>query len=509
LTQTVEDKDSDTSTESVNLSGTNAKAAFSIRDDGPSASTTVPDIASGEAHPTDLILDESTNYADGVSSVTKDFSVYFVSEDAATSAYEVNYGADGPNNSGAVTYGLSLTTIVNGERVAIGGSDVVFSGLTTLDSTAINLYVVNGEIVGRTSTGSDIYFKISVDNDGEVTFSRTAASPAIKHGSVSSVDENALITLNSGGTSNFAVTLTQTVTDGDGDTANARINLIGDGAVSGGPDFIIQDDGPTASTRTPSGASGDVAPATLVLDESISGDGVNTATGDFSVYFVTEDTSTAGYEIAYGTDGPATTDAVTYSLSLTTISSNVRVPASGTDVISSGLTTLDGTAINLYSENNDIVGKTASSASDVFFKLSVSSAGVVTFSRTANSPAIKHANTGNDDENATLALNGGNSGTSFAVTLTQTVKDGDGDSASASINLLGSDLVGNGPSFVIQDDGPISTTRTPTGSSGDVAPSDLVLDESPTARDGVNSAAADFSVYFVTEDSSTIGYEVD
>ena len=98
----------------------------------------------------------------------------------------------------------------------------------------------------------------------------------------------------------------QTVTDADGDTDTAELDL-GTGV------FTIEDDGPDAVVI-------DTTPTAIVLDESAlppDGDGIVSATADFSVNF-----SAANF----GTDGASS---ATYSLVLT-----------GSDV-ASGLFALD------------------------------------------------------------------------------------------------------------------------------------------------------------------------
>ena len=88
--------------------------------------------------------------------------------------------------------------------------------------------------------------------------------------------------------------LVQTVTDADGDSDAAALNL-------GAGVFTVQDDGPDAVVVNPTAAA-------IVLDESPvapGGDGIVSATGNFSVNF-----SAANF----GTDGAGS---ATYSLVLT------------------------------------------------------------------------------------------------------------------------------------------------------------------------------------------------
>ena len=215
------------------------------------------------------------------------------------------------------------------------------------------------------------------------------------------------------------LTLTQTVTDADGDTDSASINL-------GAGVFVIQDDGPDAVVIG--------TPAAIVLDETRpvapGGDGIASATGDFSVNFLA---------VNFGTDGASS---ATYSLVLT--GSNV---ASGLFALDAADTTAgdgdgigQGAEIVLNQSGNTITG---SAGGTNYFTITVDNDpasptfGDVTFTQLNN---IWHPNTGSYDEAATLTL-------SDPARLQLRVTDADGDTASAALDL------GTGV-FQIQDDGP-------------------------------------------------------
>ena len=90
--------------------------------------------------------------------------------------------------------------------------------------------------------------------------------------------------------------LEQTITDQDGDSATASLDL-SDGV------FVIEDDGPTIGTPTA------VAAGALTLDESaLADDGVHSVSANFADNFAAANPS-------YGTDGPGTTS-YGFSLSL-------------------------------------------------------------------------------------------------------------------------------------------------------------------------------------------------
>ena len=255
---------------------------------------------------------------------------------------------------------------------------------------------------------------------------------SLNHGDTTSHDD--IVTLVDSG-----ITAQVTVTDGDGDSIDAEVNI---GAAIG-----FEDDGPDAVVE-------DTTVAELVLDESpvddpdtvvVEGDGVVSATVNVAGNF--------GALIDYGTDGEGS---VGYTLEL-----------SGDD-IGSGLYALDatdtdagdgdgigqGSEILLSADGDDIVGM----ADGVeYFRISVDGDGDVTFEQSNN---IWHDTTSDDDEPETLTLSDEDT---FEVV--QTVTDADGDSDTAAVSL------GSGV-FTIQDDGPDAVVE-------DTTVAELVLDESP------------------------------
>ena len=262
-------------------------------------------------------------------------------------------------------------------------------------------------------TPANTYFTITVDNNpasptfGDVTFTQTHN---IWHDDTNDPDDPEALTTAAAGD----LTLTQTVTDADGDTDSASINL-------GAGVFVIQDDGPDAVVIG--------TPAAIVLDESPvapGGDGIVSATADFSVNF-----SAANF----GTDGASS---ARYALVLTGAG-----VASGLFALDAADTTAgdgdgigQGASIVLNKVGNDILGQIGGVT---YFTISVDGNGVVTFTdNTANN--LWHSNTGNPDDPQTLTL-------SDPALLQLTVTDADGDTASAALNL------GAGV-FTIEDDGP-------------------------------------------------------
>ena len=419
LTQTVTDADGDTDSASINLGA----GVFVIQDDGPDA------VVIGT--PAAIVLDESpvAPGGDGIVSATADFSVNFSA---------ANFGTDGASSA---RYALVLT----GAGVASGLFALDAADTTAGDGDGIGqgasivLNKVGNDILGQ--IGGVTYFTISVDGNGVVTFTDNTANN-LWHSNTGNPDDPQTLTLSD------PALLQLTVTDADGDTASAALNL-------GAGVFTIEDDGPDAVVVNPTAAA-------IVLDESPvapGGDGIVSATGNFSVNFAAAN---------FGTDGAGS---ATYSLVLT--GSNV---ASGLFALDAADTTAgDGDGIGQGAQIvlNQVRQRhsPARIGAITYFTIQINPAtGVVTFTdNTANN--LWHANTGNPDDPQTLTLANAN-----LLQLVQTVTDADGDSDAAALNL------GAGV-FTVQDDGPDAVVVNPTAAA-------IVLDESPVAPggDGIVSA---------------------
>ncbi len=389
-----------------------------VKDDAPfnfqtaSADTIVLDESAAGVDP-----DGPGDAAAGTSSATANFANNF-------------FAIVGVDTPGSTSYALDL----DGTDVASGLFALGTAGAQG-DAILLN-QASNGDIVGAVAGSSTPHFTISVDSDGEVTFTQ---SQNIWHATDSDDDDKATLTLSDP----TALTISQTVTDFDGDSSTASINL-GSGV------FSIEDDGPDAVAL---GVLGDA----LVLDETrpegTDSDGASapgglaSTTADFSDNFQTT--------IDYGTDGEGSVD---YSLTL-----------SGANV-GSGLFSFDpqggkGDEIVLNLVGDDVVG-TANGTPH--FTISVDSDGEITFSQSEN---IWHDDDGDHDDAETLTLSGDD-----YLRIEQTVSDADGDSDSDFVDL------GSGV-FTIQDDGPTAAVNT------QATPDALVVDES--AADGSDPDSAD------------------
>jgi hypothetical protein len=314
-----------------------------FEDDGPSISTT-------GAEPT-LTVDETVLATDATQSFAANFSSAF--------------GADG---AGTLTYALGVVAAA--------------SGLTdTATGEAVNLSLNGAVVQGRTATSNLLVFTVSVAANGDVTLDQIRA---VVHPDASNPDDSKTLAADN------LVTLTATITDKDGDSAQATLNI--------GQNLVFKDDGPSINTTG-------VEP-TLTVDETVL---ATNATQSFA----------ANFSSAFGADGAGT---LTYAL--------------GVVAGASGLTdTATGEAVNLSLNGAVVQGRTATS-NLLVFTVSVAANGDVTLDQIR---AVVHPDASNPDDSKTLAADN-------LVTLTATITDKDGDSAQATLNI--------GQNLVFKDDGP-------------------------------------------------------
>ena len=127
--------------------------------------------------------------------------------------------------------------------------------------------------------------------------------------------------------------------------------------------------------------------------------------------------------------------------------------------------TLTGQTVVLSKDGNDIVG-TINSGTTTVIRISVSAAGVVTFTQ---SPAVEQANPASHDESIALAA------TANLITLTATVTDGDQDKGALTRDITSS--------FMIQDDGPTVALALNAGQQ-------VVVDETIGQNPGENETGS-------------------
>ncbi|MBY5406848.1 DUF5801 repeats-in-toxin domain-containing protein, partial [Rhizobium leguminosarum] len=295
----------------------------------------------------------------------------------ASASFATSFTSNGGADGGAITYALGISQVTN------------VSGLTDTETgQSVLLFVEGGNVVGRAgSAAGAIVFTVSVSAAGVVSLDQARA---IIHADTTNPDDSRTLAAAD------LVTLTATITDGDGDHAAATHNI--------GQNFNFEDDGPTITATS--------TPPQLTVDETI-------LTTNASASFATSFTSNGG------ADGGA----ITYALGISQVT-NV-----------SGLTdTETGQSVLLFVEGGNVVGRAGSAAGAIVFTVSVSAAGVVSLDQAR---AIIHADTTNPDDSRTLAA-------ADLVTLTATITDGDGDHAAATHNI--------GQNFNFEDDGPTITT---------------------------------------------------
>ncbi|OOQ44370.1 hypothetical protein AO361_14745 [Pseudomonas fluorescens] len=338
LTATTTDGDGDSAQATLNI-GQN----LVFKDDGPSINTTGTEPM--------LTVDETVLATND----TQNFAANFNSA----------FGADG---AGTLTYALDV----------VAGA----SGLTDTETgEAVNLSL-NGTVVeGRTATTSLLVFTASVAANGDVTLDQLRA---VVHPDATNPDDSTSLT------SDNLVTLTATITDKEGDSAQATLNI--------GQNLVFKDDGPSISTTG--------AEPTLTVDETV------LATNDTQSF-------AANFTSAFGADGAGT---LSYAL--------------GVVAGASGLTdTASNQAVNLSLNGTVVEGRTATS-NLLVFTVSVAANGSVTLDQLR---AVVHSDPSNPDDSKSLTSDN-------LVTLTAIKTDGDGDSAQATLNI--------GQNLVFKDDGP-------------------------------------------------------
>ncbi|WP_064693525.1 DUF5801 repeats-in-toxin domain-containing protein [Rhizobium aegyptiacum] len=318
-------------------------------DDGPAITAT--------GSPSQLTVDETNLSIDA----NGDFSSFFTA----------NAGADGDD----ITYALGINQVTN------------VSGLTdTATGQSVLLFVEGGNVVGRAGIGGPVVFTVSVNAAGVVTLDQARA---VVHTDASNPDDSTTLAAAN------LVTLTATITDGDGDHAAATHNI--------GQNLNFEDDGPIIGIKG--------GPLPLTVDETD----------------LTTDVSAVGAAfVAFpGADGVG--NGITYALG---INPNNNV---------SGLTdTETGQSVLLFLEGGSVVGR-AGVGGPVVFTVSVSAANLLTLDQQR---AIIHADASNPDDSRTLAG-------ADLVTLTATITDGDGDQATSTRNI--------GHDLFFKDDGPTIT----------------------------------------------------
>ncbi|WMT72021.1 DUF5801 repeats-in-toxin domain-containing protein [Bradyrhizobium sp. Ash2021] len=428
LTATVTDNSNQSESASVDIG-----PHLTILDDGPSVSIVVqgePALAVDES-----FLTAATNGIDGTTPnlanthTTGDFSGAFTSVQ----------GADGAS----IAYSLGVN------------SPNVDSGLIDSATGDHIFLVLNGNTVeGHVGATATLAFTLALDPaTGVVTLTDLRA---VHEGVGENGDISEGISLNS--VANL-VTLTATITDKDGDTATASIDL--------GKQVTFNDDGPTIQVRV---LGEEQHLPTLVVDESFltaATNGIDGTTPNLASTVKTGDFSTA-FTSVQGADGAS----IAYSLGVSSpsVDSGLIDSATGQHI----LLVLNGTTVEGH------VG----ASSTLAFTLAVNAAtGVVTLT---DLRAVHEGVGENGDISEGISLNS----IANLVTLTATITDKDGDHQAATIDL--------GKQVTFNDDGPTIVVNNSTEPT-------LVVDESflTAATNGIDGTTPNLASTVKTGDFST------
>ncbi|MGY8637483.1 DUF5801 repeats-in-toxin domain-containing protein, partial [Bradyrhizobium sp. 14AA] len=427
LTATVTDNSNQSASASVDVG-----PHLTLQDDGPSIQVVLDGEERTVPH---LFVDESnlsaaTNGIDGsIHDGINTMSAWF------GGIFQAISGADGvPDSEHPISYALSIDTSKS-------------SGLVDAQTGEAVVLVMNGTTVeGHTASSNLLVFTLSVDSSGFVTFTDDRA---VKEADGTSPDLNEGISIASG-----AVTLTATIIDNDGDTASAGIDL--------GPQVTFYDDGPSISASgTGPSLSVDESNLTFVtngIDGTIH-NGDNTATASFS----------SAFTAVSGADGvPDPQHPISYALSIDSSKPTGLVDAQTNEDV---VLVMNGTTVEGHTASSDLL----------VFTLQVDSDGNVTFT---DSRAVKEADGTDPDTSEGVSLASG------VVTLSATITDNDGDSASSSIDL--------GKQVTFLDDGPtIAASGTSPSLSVDESNLTFVTNGiDGTIHNGDNTATASFSSVF-------------
>nr|WP_294846917.1 tandem-95 repeat protein [uncultured Sphingomonas sp.] len=313
----------------------------------------------------------------------------------------VSFGNDAPG--GTLTNSITLidTAALDGQLQLLNGSAVTFALVGgVLVGSADGMEVIRISVTGA----------VSGPGAGQVTYTYQAQLlQPLEHAA------------GGGENTDLLSGVTFQVTDSDGDTATGSFNV------------TVYDDVPSATASL-------TAPLdTIVLDETrpvgTESDG-NSAPAGLA-------TASAGFADNFVTAVPGADGATTaYSLVLNgaNVASGLYALQAGDVLTSDG--DLYGQGAQIVLNYNAVTGVITGSVGGVdYFTISINAtSGLVTFTQLSN---IWHGNTGSDDDAQilTAALN--------SIQVKQTVTDGDGDVASATVDISRN-------VFQIEDDGPVA-----------------------------------------------------
>ena len=377
----------------------------------------IPSITLSGADAPVLITDDTDLRNNPSSSDSGDFSTLF----------SPDFQADGPNAVDSLVY-----------EVAITGGDGTDSGLNDTATGENILLRLNGDVIeGYLETSGDIAFTLTLDPDAG-TIEQTQFR-AIQHDNPNDRFE----TEASGEAETMAadlITITATITDGDGDQASETANI--------GDAFNFEDDG------IGGGAFGAVS---VDEDGLANGVGDTTSSGDDAG----SDSGSALFNINFGADGP---NADEITVSNATVSA--FDPFFGPVPLTSG-----GVAIvtDWNASTNTLTGYTTDINDPVFTIVFDVVGETFTFNLLG---ALDHPST--DDGSGTLEGHEDN----LQLLVDITVTDGDGDSFSFSF-----------PNIFIDDDMAVATDNANSVGEGEQTSGNVVTDDD--GGNGLDAAGAD------------------
>lgn len=367
----------------------------------------------------------------------------------------------GADQSGSTAYSLSIKgNNASGVRDSATDNDIL-------------LFKEGDDIVGRVGGSSgDVAFVIRADaTTGEVTVYQFRA---VEHD-------------NNGGTQAHhdestspeyldakKIYLTQTVTDEDGDEDTASIDI---GKVIG-----FEDDGPKIVSLSLTGRSvshdetpgvnsdADDIHGALTIFDSVLNKGVDLDVTQSGAIGFAKETNLISSTVNFGADGKATSNDTVFSLELT-----------GGDGQDSGLSTSEGAAILLYLQGGIIVGRIGGSDGVAAFAIAIDgSNGDISLVQYLS---IMHPIGGDShDESTGLNLAGTN-----AIEVRLTVKDGDGDTDSTTVDIS--------ETIRFQDDGPCIEVERAKDGWGHAELKAVLLDETtPNGLPDDNTGNSDWSL---------------
>ncbi|HBO13095.1 MAG TPA: hypothetical protein DD491_09955, partial [Halieaceae bacterium] len=400
-------------------------------------------------------LGEDIVLAEGTLNVAGDGTWTFAPADALHSTGSLTFSVEVTDNDGDVASDDHTIAITDGQGP--GGGDVITlttdedsitDSATDTVSFTLGTDALDSMAFGTTLTGLD-------DNGGEITWVRNSDTEVVGQVGGATAVTLTLTPNLAAGTATVAMQLADNVTHASADGENmlslGSIEVIAaeaDGSSAAGTvNFEVVDDVP--SVQLDGQFTGD-----LVIDEA---NIVESDTANFAAAFSNE----------FGADGQGATDSRVFSLSVGSTASGL-------------VDTATGTAVHLTLDGDDVVGRVDGSGEEVF-RVAVDANGEVTLTQAR---AVQHPDTNDSDEITYIDAG--------AINLVQTITDGDGDTAEASLDI--------GLKLGFQDDAP--TAPGPVVVDLEVPVSTVEVTNVAAAWDNVNGGNVDIT----DNDSSGDGF---